>query len=771
MENIHKQFTNTYDDNALESIQPTARRFGYSVFALHDYHQFINIINSGLFKAGDFVFRGQSDMNAPLASSLARCLEGLLPDERTKVRKEHYQNFIRYSRGRINSGFQNPLGIPPGILHAIRNSESMASHPLIWALGQHYGLGTPLLDWTRKPLVALYFAFEPLRNPGASRAYRVIYALNRRTVQPYSEYAAGDEDVYIYEADELCDTRLLSQHGLFTYSTQEAPLERWAMHEARGENPALIKFLIPEVDRDRCLGYLDNMAGINRHLLFPDLSGAANYCMQIMRSRPREQRIIANGHKTIGTKAPDAQRQLVVDHLRNVVVSEGRTLNINFVSGIETFNEIKEYDGAQGGFSFIGTDANNNKFFIKIPDITKIETVDGEYNYVTKEHDILNEINELPGIPKAVRAGFVKIAESMFTAPALVSEFIEGSRLDHILAAAEIQDKIDHKWLIELGIRLCSILESLHNKRIVHSFISPRYVIFPGWTVNEDELPDPKNAHLVGFGYAGFWREGGPFRQLPAVDQMFAPPERRDNYFHLGGSSFHSDIYSLGALLFACGTTACLIPEGDNEAILERANWREQVSLLFLKSVIAKCINTYPASRYSAVERLKEDLFVAQKLSVVDPQLALPSLDQHHSLRPRRAKGKSPEYLINIVKTVQHKLGIASESERGSFEVFGHRERLLQFMCTLFASLPHGSEYRTITHARYWTGSNLGVYGRFFTLNCDLTHASKLMVKRLFLTSDELLDMSIEEQYVLQRHARYSKSSGHSLTTRVLKVG
>ena len=46
----------------------------------------------------------------------------------------------------------------------------------MWTIGQHYGLPTPLLDWTEVPYHAVYFIFyEKFKD---EKGYRVVYALN-----------------------------------------------------------------------------------------------------------------------------------------------------------------------------------------------------------------------------------------------------------------------------------------------------------------------------------------------------------------------------------------------------------------------------------------------------------------------------------------------------------------------------------------------------------------------------------------------------------------
>jgi hypothetical protein len=156
-----------------------------------------------------------------------------------------------------------------------------------WALGQHYGLWTPLLDWTESPFVALYFAFEESNPAGAGN--RAVFALSRSLVhlksmsiaQKQVDSAARPDITEIITPMTDENARLVSQGGLFTRCTFGVDIETWvnANFQVGSAPRALVKIVVPERKGDRLeiLRTLNRM-NINHRSLFPDISGSAEFC-------------------------------------------------------------------------------------------------------------------------------------------------------------------------------------------------------------------------------------------------------------------------------------------------------------------------------------------------------------------------------------------------------------------------------------------------------------------------------------------------------------
>ncbi len=221
----------------------------------------------------DFVWRGQRNPTWPLSPSLDRILTRLPEEEIQEFDvgpewrvKRHLERFKFAVRGR--------RGINPPELR-LENDW--------WALGQHYGLATPLLDWSKSPFAAAYFAFEqdgdePIEN-------RAVWGLDRRAIELRNHDLAHGESLEsgrpplleFYEPMSDENPRLVAQGGLFTRAPLRVPVEEWvSFNFPDAVAPVLFKILIPCRDRTSCLRALNRM-NINHLSLFPDLNGASRY--------------------------------------------------------------------------------------------------------------------------------------------------------------------------------------------------------------------------------------------------------------------------------------------------------------------------------------------------------------------------------------------------------------------------------------------------------------------------------------------------------------
>lgn len=232
----------------------------------HEFHQKACNLKS---KRG-FVWRGQKKDESSgwsLQSSFDREYQNNNQSTRAKKLRDHLETF----KVEMNKYYPNVL--PKYDVD-------------IWALGQHYGLMTPLLDWTQSPYIAAYFAFKDVIDPhDQNDHYRYVYALNKSLERLMTkEKKAGhllssNRSVIFIDQLPYHNPRFTAQKGVFSKAFQGNDITKYvdSFITKRPRELVIVKFKIPTKEREECLRDLHLMV-IDHTSLLLDLHDVVDYC-------------------------------------------------------------------------------------------------------------------------------------------------------------------------------------------------------------------------------------------------------------------------------------------------------------------------------------------------------------------------------------------------------------------------------------------------------------------------------------------------------------
>ncbi len=243
----------------------------YNTKEIETWDEFDNIIQEMVFR--NWIFRGHSDSQWLLQTSLYRLfedLESIIKSSRGKGRdfaKDSHENAILKQ-------FQTNAHI---YLHHLPKEDDKAEW---FAIMEHYGAPTRLLDMTFSPHIACFFALEKGHNDAC------IFAFNHREFTMADENELGKEykltlfkkskkgrdSFFIPYEPKQSNERLKAQKGLFLIPSNNYETFDDILSEYHCCKEACIKIIIPNTLRLEGLKRLHKM-NIASDVLFPGIDG------------------------------------------------------------------------------------------------------------------------------------------------------------------------------------------------------------------------------------------------------------------------------------------------------------------------------------------------------------------------------------------------------------------------------------------------------------------------------------------------------------------
>ncbi len=242
------------------------------LYQVSSWQEFLALVESETLRG--WAFRGQGDASWNLESSLTRRLKQYVPSARWS---EQEGRAIRVFKRKAH--------------YFLNDTSALDDDFRCLALMQHHGAPTRLLDFTKSPYVASYFALHSCSGPAA------VYAVNtpalwhgatppgspqltREAIDPRNPdylkkyYLSNNYSVVWPGEPWSMDRRIVAQAGTFMLPGKIDVSVEELLNSYQYDKPLLAKIVIPESIRAEAMAALYRM-NISHATLFPDLDGLA----------------------------------------------------------------------------------------------------------------------------------------------------------------------------------------------------------------------------------------------------------------------------------------------------------------------------------------------------------------------------------------------------------------------------------------------------------------------------------------------------------------
>ena len=225
------------------------------IIDIKNFIEFHNVIEKH--SSANYVFRGQQDFDWELIPKIGR------PEFSKNVpsyfkEEDIISSWLRYSGHLLNSS-------------PVDEWDELT-------LGQHHGLATRLLDWTKNPLVALYFATFDLNQKSDASVFIMDFknkVLKTKEIKPFDSKIIVSGVFY----PKGLSARVINQRGVFTISNKP----QLSLEKILNEN-TFIKLRIKGTAKKAMLRNLEQY-GVNEFSIYQDLDNLSNYLNRFIISR------------------------------------------------------------------------------------------------------------------------------------------------------------------------------------------------------------------------------------------------------------------------------------------------------------------------------------------------------------------------------------------------------------------------------------------------------------------------------------------------------